>query len=91
MLVGLAHSFTMLLLLRILLGVGESAGFPCVSKLLATVVPVANLGRANGIVAFAYLFGPAVGTFASGRLTMLFGWRATFVLFGALTLLWLLP
>jgi MFS family permease len=91
MLVGLAHSFTTLLLLRILLGVGESAGFPCVSKLLATVVPVANLGRANGVVAFAYLLGPAVGTFASGRLTVLFGWRATFLLFGALTLLWLLP
>jgi len=48
MLVGFAHSFTVLLLLRLLLGVGESAGFPCVSKLLATVVPVAGLGTANG-------------------------------------------
>ena len=91
MLVGLAHSFTVLLLLRVLLGVGESAGFPCVSKLLATVVPAAALGRANGVVAFAYLFGPVVGTFASGRLTVHFGWRATFLVFGSLSLLWLLP
>lgn len=91
MLVGFAHSFTVLLLLRLLLGVGESAGFPCVSKLLATVVPVGSLGSANGIVAFAYNFAPAVGAYCGGLLMVQFGWRAAFWVFGALSLLWLLP
>jgi MFS family permease len=89
--VGAAHTFPTLLALRLLLGIGESAGFPCVSKLLAAVVPIKSLGTANGIVAFAYLFGPAVGTVAGGLLMAHYGWRATFVVFGGLSLLWLLP
>jgi MFS family permease len=91
MLLGLAHSFLMLLSLRVLLGVGESAGFPCVAKVMADVVPRPGLGMANGIVAFAYLLGPAVGTYAGGWLMVHFGWRAAFLVFGALSLLWLLP
>ncbi len=91
MLVGVAHTFTSLLVLRLLLGLGESAGFPCVSKLLALVVPVKGLGTANGIVGFAYLFGPAVGTYVGGRLMGEFGWRSAFLVFGALSLLWLWP
>jgi MFS family permease len=90
-LVGVAHSFPALLALRLLLGIGESAGFPCVSKLLAAVVPVKGLGLANGIVSFAYLFGPAFGTYFGGRLMDQFGWRAAFLVFGGLSLLWLWP
>jgi MFS family permease len=89
--VGAAHTFPMLLALRLLLGIGESAGFPCVSKLLAAVVPLKSLGTANGVVAFAYLFGPAVGTFVGGQLMAHYGWRAAFLVFGSLSLLWLWP
>jgi MFS family permease len=91
MLVGVVHSFAALLALRLLLGVGESVGFPSVSKLLATVVPVERIGIANGIVAFGYLFGPAVGTLAGGMLMASYGWRSAFWVFGVLSLLWLLP
>jgi len=91
MLVGFAHSFAVLLLLRLLLGIGESAGFPCASKLLAAAVPVESLGLANGIVAFAYQFGPAVGAYCGGMIMVHYGWRATFWIFGGLSLLWLLP
>jgi MFS family permease len=62
-----------------------------VAKLLAEVVPPKGLGTANGIVGFAYLFGPAVGTYAGGRLMAQFGWRSAFLVFGALSLLWLWP
>ncbi len=90
-LVGIVASFLLLLVLRLLLGVGESVGFPCTSKILATAVPSESLGTANGIIAFAYLMGPAVGTFAGGLLIDRIGWRATFVVFGAASLLWLWP
>jgi MFS family permease len=49
------------------------------------------LGSANGIVAFAYLFGPAVGAYCGGLLMVQFGWRAAFWVFGGVSLLWLLP
>lgn len=91
MLMGTVHSFAVLVILRLLLGLGESAGFPCVSKLLALVVPPKGLGTANGIVSFAYLFGPAVGAYVGVRLMAQFGWRSAFLVFGGLSLLWLLP
>jgi MFS family permease len=91
MLAGAAHSFGALLGLRLLLGVGESVSFPCVSKLLAAEVPVSNLGRANGAIAFGYLFGPAVGAYVGGQLLVGYGWRAMFWVFGMFSLLWLIP
>jgi MFS family permease len=91
MLLGLASAFWVLIALRMLLGVGESTGFPSVSKLLAGAVPTASLGTANGIVGFAYTLGPAVGTLAGGLLMVRFGWRSAFLVFGAASLLWLWP
>ncbi len=91
MLSGVATSFAALLGLRLLLGLGESTGFPCVSKLLASRVPVEGLGTANGIVGFSYLFGPAFGTYLGGIVMAQAGWRAAFLGFGALSLLWLWP
>jgi len=91
MLLGLASAFWVLIALRLLLGVGESTGFPSVSKLLAAAVPTQSLGTANGIVGFAYTLGPAVGTLAGGLLMVRFGWRSAFLVFGAASLLWLWP
>ncbi len=90
-LMGFAHTFATLLVLRLLLGLGESAGFPGVAKILAAIVPAKGLGTANGIIALGYLTGPVVGTIAGGLLMAQFGWRSAFWVFGALSLLWLLP
>lgn len=86
---GFVSSFVALFLLRLMLGLGESVTFPCMSRLLAANVPTSRLAQANGIVAFGYLIGPAVGTLAGGLLMAHYGWRPTFVLFGLLSLLWL--
>jgi len=90
-LTGFTTGFTMLLALRLLLGAGECVAFPCESKLLAHAVEVGRLGVANGIVSFGYLLGPAVGTLLGGLLMAQFGWRPVFLVFGALSALWLLP
>jgi MFS family permease len=90
-LVGWVGAFISLLLLRLMLGLGESAGFPCVSKLVAVAVPTHRIGMANGVIAFAYLVGPAFGTTLGGTLMNYVGWRPVFVLFGVLSLLWLWP
>ena len=88
---GLAGGFTALLMLRLLLGVGESVAFPAATKVVAASVPVERLGFANGFMSFGYLIGPAVGTAIGGYLMGWFGWRPVFVLFGLASLLWLWP
>jgi MFS family permease len=90
-LTGFVHTFAALLALRLLLGLGESSGFPSVAKILAAIVPAKGLGTANGIVALGYLSGPVVGTIVGGLLMARFGWRSAFWVFGALSLLWLWP
>jgi len=88
---GLAGGFISLMLLRLLLGLGESVAFPGISEILARHVPPNKLGAANGISLIGLGLGPAFGTFAGGHLMAEFGWRNVFLLFGALSLLWLLP
>ncbi len=88
---GFAQGFLGLLILRVLLGVGESVTFPCASKVLAGAVDVQHLGKANGVLSLGYLVGPAVGTLLGGFLMSMYGWRPVFILFGALSLLWLWP
>ena len=91
LLTGFAGSFVALLGLRILLGIGESAAFPCASKVIANTVEVSRLGMANGVMSFGYLLGPAVGTLIGGYLMTVIGWRAVFIIFGSVSLLWLIP
>jgi MFS family permease len=91
LLTGFATGFWTLLLLRLLLGVGESAGFPCSSQLFATQLRLGQIDMANGVMSFSYLVGPAIGTVLGGLLMPVYGWRAVFAVFGALSLLWIWP
>jgi MFS family permease len=91
LLTGISSTFTVLIVLRVLLGVGESVAFPCASSIFAAVVSVEHLGIANGIMSFEYLLGPAIGTFAGGHLMSMAGWRPVFAIFGLISLSWLLP
>jgi MFS family permease len=91
LLAGFATGFWSLLLLRLLLGVGESAGFPCASQLFASQLRRSQIDMANGVLGFSYLIGPAIGTVLGGLLMPVYGWRAVFVLFGVLSLLWIVP
>jgi MFS family permease len=90
-LMGFAGGFASLLVLRILLGVGESISFPGSSKIIARHVPPERRGMANAAVAAGIAIGPAVGTLAGGLILGALGWRAIFFAFGMATLLWLLP
>ena len=91
LLMGFAGGFTSLLVLRIMLGVGESLAFPGSSKIIARHVPPERRGVANAALAMGIALGPAVGTLAGGLMVAHWGWRAMFFVFGAITLLWLAP
>jgi MFS family permease len=91
LLMGLAGGFVSLLVLRIMLGVGESISFPGSSKIIARHVPPERRGMANAAVAAGIALGPAAGTLAGGLILGQWGWRAIFLAFGIATLIWLWP
>lgn len=88
---GLVSGFSALLAMRILLGLGESIVFPACSKLFAQFIPEHRRGSANGWAAAGLSIGPAVGTLIGTWLAAGFGWRASFLVFGLLSLMWLWP
>jgi len=90
-LMGFAGGFLSLLVLRIMLGVGESIAFPGSSKIIARHIPAERRGIANAAVAAGLALGPAIGTLAGGLIVAEWGWRAMFFAFGLATLIWLLP
>ena len=90
-LMGFAGGFVSLLVLRVMLGIGESISFPASSKIIAEQVPGERRGMANAIVSIGIALGPAAGTLAGGLMLANYGWRAIFLAFGLITLLWLLP
>jgi MFS family permease len=91
LLMGFVGGFASLLVLRIMLGVGESISFPGSSKIIARHVPPERRGMANAAVAAGIALGPAAGTLAGGLILGNWGWRAIFLAFGIVTLIWLLP
>src|SRR5580693_6772109 len=88
---SMAHSFTVLLALRLLLGAGESVAFPSYSKILAKHCPEILRGRANAFISSGIASGPAFGIFFGAMLMVRYGWRPCFIGLGLLSLLWLLP
>jgi MFS family permease len=91
LLMGFVGGFFSLLVLRIMLGIGESLAFPGSSKIIARHVPPERRGIANSAIATGLALGPAVGTLAGGLMVAHWGWRAMFVVFGLVTLIWLEP
>ena len=91
LLMGLAGGFLSLLVLRVMLGVGESISFPGSSKIIARHIPAERRGMANAAVAAGIALGPAAGTLAGGLILGSLGWRWIFFTFGIFTLLWLFP
>ncbi len=89
---GLVSSFAMLLVFRLLLGIGESVTYPATSRILAAVVPENRRGLANSIVDLGARVGPAAGIFLGATLLNRGqNWRSIFFITASLGLLWLVP
>jgi MFS transporter, ACS family, D-galactonate transporter len=88
---GLVHGFFLLLLLRLLLGVGESVAYPSYSKIIILHYREEHRGIANSIISAGLALGPGFGLLAGGLLIARFGWRGFFIFLGLLSLCWLIP
>ncbi len=86
---GWVHGFALLMAMRLVLGVGESVALPSVGKILARYLPEHHRGFANGLIAFAFRGGNAVGTLGAGLAMARYGWRPVFIAVGLGSLLWL--
>lgn len=88
---GTVHGLLALLLVRIVLGMGESVAYPGYSKILATHCLERRRGLANSVLAAGLALGPGFGLLFGGTLVARFGWRPFFMGLGFVSLLWLLP
>ncbi len=81
-------SFTSLVVTRFLFGVGEAGAWPCVARTFSRWIPLAQRGRVQGIFfSGAHLAGGLTPMLALA-LNHWIGWRAVFVIFGAVGLGW---
>ena len=90
-LTGFAGSVLVLILLRILLGVGESIYLPCGTKIVSMLFPPAERGFPSGLFDSGTRLGLAVGAPLIAALIAFCGWRHMFALVGFTAILWLAP
>jgi MFS family permease len=88
---GALHGFAGLLIVRVILGLGESVAFPCYSKILRGHFRESRRGFANAMIMTGLALGPALGLLVGGTAVARFGWRPFFVALGLAGLLWLVP
>jgi MFS transporter, ACS family, D-galactonate transporter len=88
---GGLHAFSALLAARLMLGIGESAAYPCYARTLVRHVPEVGRGFANALIAAGVGCGPALGTFFGGTLMARYGWRPFFIVLGLISMAWLIP
>jgi MFS transporter, ACS family, D-galactonate transporter len=88
---GLLHGFAALILVRVILGIGESVAFPSYCKIFSSRLSETRRGIANAILMTALSLGPAVGVLVGGTVVGRFGWRPFFLALGLGGLFWLLP
>lgn len=87
-LTGAAFSSTQLLATRFLFGIGEAGAYPNISGVLAKWFRTEERARTQGYIWAASRFGGALAPILVTPLQTSVGWRWTFVIFGAVGLLW---
>jgi MFS family permease len=88
MLTGAAQGFRSLVAIRFLFGAGEAGAFPNVARVFANWFPVRERGRANGVLFLGSRLGGMLSAPAALFLIARWGWRESFVVFGAVGLAW---
>ncbi len=86
---GVVWGFALLLLMRLILGIGEAVALPSCSKILARHLPEQYRGFASGAIMSGLRCGNAIGTLGAGLLMAHIGWRPVFIGVGIVSLLWL--
>ena len=89
MLTGFAPNFLVMMGTRIVMGMGESTSWPASNRIIREWFPASERGFANAIFGAGAAAGPAVGALAISAIVGTWGWRAGFMIAGAVGFVWL--
>jgi MFS family permease len=89
-LTGAAGGFVSLFALRVALGFGEGAAFPTATRAMSSWTPVGSWAFAQGITHSFSRIGNALTPALVAALLAFVSWRASFVILGSTSLVWLL-
>ena len=87
-LTGFAHTLSIMLFFRVMLGFGEGATFPCATRAMSNWAPVGRRAFAQGVTHASARLGNALTPPLVVWLIGLVTWRGSFVLLGVFSLLW---
>ncbi len=85
---GLATSFTMLVVSRLLLGMGEGGGFPAATRAVAEWFPVTERSTAMGIINAGTAVGGVIAPPLLALIITRADWRAVFYITGVIGIAW---
>src|SRR6185437_6589600 len=85
---GFANGFWGLIFARVMLGVGEGATFPTATRAMSSWTRAGWRGFAQGITHSFARAGNAIAPPIVAGLIALYSWRASFVVLGALSFVW---
>ena len=85
---ALAYSMVSWCIIRGLMGAGEAPIWPINAKVTSTWSAPSERARAFTLAGSGQFVGSIVGVFASGWIVHWLGWQWTFIIFGALGLIW---
>jgi len=88
---GLVGSFAGLFAARVILGIGESVGYPAISQIVVRQFAQHERGMPNALIDVGTKIGPALSTMIGGLVVSRFGWRALFIAMGIGAMIWLIP
>ena len=88
---GFAGSLAVFIVLRVVLGVGESIYFPGGAKTVSLLFAPEDRGLPNGLFDSGTRVGLVLGGVMIPWLIVTFGWRAMFMTLGFVSLAWLVP
>jgi sugar phosphate permease len=88
MLTGAAQGLRSLVAIRFLFGAGEAGAFPNAVRSFSQWFPARERGRANGVLFLGSRLGGAITAPLALLLIQQWGWRLSFVVFGAFGVIW---
>jgi ACS family hexuronate transporter-like MFS transporter len=87
---GLASGFGLLLVARLLLGMGEGGAFPAAARVVAEWIEPEERSTAMGIINAGTAVGSVLAAPVVARIVLTLGWRAVFFVAGGLGIVWVL-
>ncbi|WCK54571.1 MFS transporter [Aneurinibacillus sp. Ricciae_BoGa-3] len=89
-LTAVGRSLGALIGIRALMGIGESPAFPTNTRVISDWLPTHERGFANGLFTTGIAVGAGLTTPAVAWIVQTFGWRVSFLITGALGIIWVL-